>query len=67
MRTNIDIDEALMEEARKVTGAATKKAAVEEGLRLVIRRAKQRAILGVAGKVAWKGDLDASREGRNVD
>ena len=67
MRTNIDIDEALMEEARKVTGAATKKAAVEEGLRLVIRRAKQRAILGVAGKVAFQGDLDASREGRNVD
>lgn len=67
MRTNIDIDEALMEEARKVTGAATKKAAVEEGLRLVIRRAKQRAILGVAGKVAFQGDLDVSREGRNVD
>jgi len=67
MRTNIDIDEALMEEARKVTGAATKKAAVEEGLRLLIRRAKQRAILGIAGKVAWHGDLDTSREGRNVD
>ena len=42
MRTNIDIDDSLMNEALQVTGAKTKKAAVEEGLRLLVRLAAQR-------------------------
>ena len=34
MRTNIDIDDTLMNEAMEASGAATKKAAVEKGLEL---------------------------------
>jgi Arc/MetJ family transcription regulator len=66
MRTNIDIDDALMAEALRATGLPTKKAVVEEALRLLIRRRGQKEILGLAGKVTWTGNLDESREGRNV-
>jgi Arc/MetJ family transcription regulator len=66
MRTNIDIDDDLMARAQKVTGLATKKAAVEEGLRLLVRLKEQEEVLKLAGKVRWQGDLAASREGRNT-
>jgi Arc/MetJ family transcription regulator len=66
VRTNIDIDDTLMTQAQKASGLATKKAAVEEGLRLLIRLKQQEEILRLAGKVTWQGDLDNSREGRNV-
>jgi Arc/MetJ family transcription regulator len=64
MRTNIDIDDALIAKAQRATGLKTKRAAVEEGLRALIRLHDQKAILGLAGKVRWTGDLAKSREGR---
>lgn len=64
MRTNIDIDEKLMRQAMRSSGARTKRAAVEEGLRLLIRTRDQRAIRRLRGKVAWEGDLEESRLGR---
>jgi Arc/MetJ family transcription regulator len=64
MRTNIDIDDALMVEALRASGLPTKKAVVEEALRLLIRRHGQKGILALAGKVRWTGNLDESREGR---
>jgi Arc/MetJ family transcription regulator len=64
MRTNIDIDDTLMTEAIRATGAATKKAAVEEGLRLVVRLAAQRRAVEDMIGLGWEGDLEASREGR---
>ena len=66
MRTNIDIDDDLMARAQKASGLATKKGAVEEGLRLLVRLKEQEEILKLAGKVRWQGDLHASREGRNT-
>ncbi len=66
MRTNIDIDDVLMRDAQRASGLTTKKAAVEEGLRLLIRLQGQEEILGLAGKVRWSGDLNASREGRDM-
>ena len=66
MRTNIDIDDQLMARAQKASGLATKKGAVEEGLRLLVRLKEQEEILKLAGKVRWQGDLNASREGRNT-
>ena len=50
MRTNIDIDDDLMARAQKASGLATKKAAVEEGLRLLVRLKEQEEILKLAGK-----------------
>jgi Arc/MetJ family transcription regulator len=66
MRTNIDIDDDLMREAMRSSGARTKRAAVEEGLRLLIRTRDQRAIRRLRGKVAWEGDLERSRAGRSA-
>lgn len=65
MRTNIDIDDDLIAAAIRATGAKTKKAAVEEGLRLLVRLAEQRLALEDMTGLGWEGDLDAAREGRN--
>lgn len=61
MRTNIVIDDQLMEEALKATGLTTKKEAVEQGLKLLVRQNKQQAIRKLRGKLKWEGDLDAMR------
>ena len=64
MRTNIDIDDGLMREAMRASGAATKKAAVEAGLRLLVQTFSQGAIRKLQGKVRWEGNLNQSRLGR---
>lgn len=64
MRTNIEIDDDLMREAMGATGATTKRAVVEQGLRMLIHVRGQRAIRQLRGKVKWTGDLHASRLGR---
>jgi Arc/MetJ family transcription regulator len=66
MRTNIEIDDELIERALSATGLKTKRAAVEEGLRTLIRLHDQGAIRDLVGKVHWSGNLDESREGRNT-
>ena len=63
MRTNIVIDDQLMADALKATGLSTKKEAVEEGLRLLIRRNRQQEIRKLRGKLKWEGDLDEMRGG----
>ncbi len=64
MRTNIVIDNSLMQRAMKATGFSTKKAVVEEGLRLLIKVKGQEGIRRLRGKIEWEGDLGAMREGR---
>jgi Arc/MetJ family transcription regulator len=64
MRTNIVIDNSLMRQAMKATGLSTKKAVVEEGLRLLIKVRGQEGIRRLRGKVEWEGDLNVMREGR---
>ena len=61
MRTNIDIDDRLMRQAMRSSGARTKRPVVEEGLRLLIQTKGQATIRRLRGKVAWQGDLNASR------
>ena len=61
MRTNIDIDDRLMRQAMRTSGARTKRAAVEEALRLLIQTRSQAGLRRLRGTVAWKGDLHASR------
>ncbi|MGH8550939.1 MAG: type II toxin-antitoxin system VapB family antitoxin [Methylococcales bacterium] len=61
MRTNIVINEALMEEALKLTGLKTKKDAVELGLKTLIRLKKQENIKHYRGKLKWEGDLEQMR------
>ena len=66
MRTNIDINDDLMRQAMRSSGARTKRAVVEEALRLLIQTKGQTSIRRLRGKVAWDGDLNVSRLGRIV-
>ena len=64
MRTNIVIDDQLMDEALKASGYGTKKEAVEQGLKLLVQRSKQQQIRNLRGKIKWEGDLDEIRSAR---
>jgi Arc/MetJ family transcription regulator len=67
MRTNIDIDDKLLASAMKVSGLPTKRATVEEGLRLLVRlRRRVKAFEELRGS-GWEGDLDDMREGRRFE
>ncbi len=61
MRTNIVIDDKLMADALKATGLQTKKEAVEEGLKTLIRLRRQGDIRSLRGKLKWEGDLEDMR------
>ena len=61
MRTNIVIDDKLMEETLRLTGLKTKREAVELGLRTVLRLHQQEKLRHFRGKLAWEGELDAMR------
>jgi len=64
MRTNIEIDDDLIKEAMRHSGTRTKKAAVEAGLRLLVKTYAQTGIRELRGKVKWEGNLDEYRLGR---
>jgi Arc/MetJ family transcription regulator len=64
MRTNIEIDDQLIRDAMKRSGARTKRAAVEAALRLLVQTHAQGSIRGLRGKVVWEGDLNESRRTR---
>ena len=64
MRTNIVVDEELIQQAMKATGLTTKRAVVEAGLQLLIQVKAQSGIRRLRGKVQWQGNLDEMREGR---
>lgn len=67
MRTNIDIDDKLMAQAMRSSGAPTKKAVVEEALRMLVRTKSQASIRKLRGKLSWEGNLEESRQSRFVD
>lgn len=64
MRTNIVIDDKLMNDALKATGLKTKKEAVELGLKTLIKLHQQAGIKELKGKLKWDGDLDDMRTTR---
>ena len=64
MRTNIEIDDALLQQAIESSGAPTKRAVVEAALRLLVQTYAQASVRQLRGKVPWQGDLDQSRLGR---
>jgi Arc/MetJ family transcription regulator len=59
-RTNIVIDDGLIEEAMRLSGSRTKREAVELGLRTLVRLKKQEELLRLRG-IGWEGDLEAMR------
>ncbi len=64
MRTNIVIDDELMVQAQALTGLDTKKAVVDEALRLLIQKYQQQSVRDLRGKLRWEGNLAAMREDR---
>lgn len=64
MRTNIEINDDLLNEVRNLTGAKTKREAVDLALRELVARHKRLKILELRGGVRWEGDLEASRDAR---
>ncbi len=61
MRTTIVINDELMNEALKASGAKTKREAVERGLQALIQLGRQLEVRKYRGKLKWEGDLDAMR------
>ena len=64
MRTNIEIDDEVLQEVRRLTGAKTKREAVDLALRELVARYQRLGLLRLKGKVHWEADLEGSRRGR---
>lgn len=61
MRTNIVIDDALMQQAMHAAGARSKREAVELGLRTLVQLSQQAEIRNFRGKLPWEGSLENQR------
>ena len=64
MRTNIVLDDKLIERAQKLTGIKTKRDVVHEALRLLILLNEQGEVRSLRGKLPWDGNLGAQRQSR---
>ncbi|TCR92807.1 type II toxin-antitoxin system VapB family antitoxin [Rhizobium sp. BK376] len=67
MRTNVDIDDDLMEQAMQTGGLPTKKATIEAALEEFVRRRRQKAAIRDLAGIGWEGNLDEMREERFGD
>ena len=63
-KTNLLLDEELVQTAKHLTGARFTKDVVDLALRRLVRNQRRQRILRLAGKVKWEGDLTAMRRGR---
>lgn len=66
MRTNVILDEDLVNRARQLTGIKTKKQVIQEALRLLIQLREQENVRSLRGKLRWGGNLDELRQGRQL-
>jgi len=67
MRTNIEINDGLLQAAQKLTGLKTKRAVVEEGLKTLVRLRQQAKILDLAGKVEFWDEVIRDRDENRLD
>ena len=67
MRTNIVLDDKLIERAQKLTGIKTKREVVQEALRTLILLREQTEVRPFRGKLKWEGNLDEMRQTRAVE
>ena len=61
MRTNVVLDDKLVEEAMRYSGLTTKRAVIEEALHLLVRLKSQEEERSLRGQLHWEGDLEARR------
>jgi Arc/MetJ family transcription regulator len=66
MRTNVVLDDELVNSCIKVTGIKTKKSLIDYALKELLRHKKQRKILKLKGKITWEGNLDEMRKGYKI-
>ena len=66
MRTNVVLDETLVEKAKALTGIKTTRAVIDEALRLLVQLREQGQVRDLRGRLHWEGDLAALRESRSV-
>ena len=64
MRTNLVLDNELIDRARELTGIRTKRAVVEEALRTLIHLHEQAEVRNLRGQLHWEGDLNQMRQAR---
>ena len=65
-RTNIVIDDKLVEDCLRATGIKTRKALIDHALRELYRHESQTKIFELKGKINWEGDLNEWRQGRDI-
>jgi len=65
-RTNVVLDEKLVQDCIKATGIKTQKALIDHALRELLRHENQIRILELKGRINWDGNLDEWRQGRSV-
>ena len=63
-RTNIVLDDKLVEACFKATGLKTQRALIDHALRELLRHESQAKILELKGKVYWEGNINEWRQGR---
>ncbi|MCB0597631.1 MAG: type II toxin-antitoxin system VapB family antitoxin [Lewinellaceae bacterium] len=61
MQTSIKVDDQLMDTALELSGFKSKKAVVEEALKIFVQMLQQRSIQELRGKLKWEGDLEQMR------
>lgn len=64
LRTNIELDQELVNEAMKLTHLKTKKELVNYALKELVRKVKRKNLLHLEGKVKWEGNLYEMRKSR---
>ncbi len=67
IRTNVVLDQDLVQEALELTGLKTKRAVIEEALRVLTSLKRQERIRELRGQLHWEGDLDTLRTDDDAD
>jgi Arc/MetJ family transcription regulator len=63
-RTNVILDDELVDKAKSMTGIRTIRELVHHALRELVRHKRQRDLLKLQGTIEWEGNLDELRQGR---
>lgn len=65
-RTNVELDENLVNDCVKITGIKTRKALIDHALRELLRHERQLELLKLKGNIGWEGNLDEWRQDRSL-
>ncbi len=65
-RTNVVLDDSLIEQCQSLTGIRTRRSVIDYALRELLRHGNQKKVLELKGKVSWDGDLSSWRTARGL-